>query len=129
MYAHEQIGFNLHIYVTGDNGMHYASLYAPVGEGSIISMRCSATGCVRMNVYDDWTTEIYMEPFGSSSNAFRKTEIKNIFDDSTLNISRSDSNYIGSNTAYRAPVFLNGCHHRSTSAWVELKYYGHNHGD
>ena len=46
-------------------------------------------------------------------------------DYSILNISRSDSNYIGSNTAYQEPVFLNGCHQRSNHSWQSFKCYGH----
>ena len=72
-----------------------------------------------------------MEPLtvGEGLGAFYKTEIKNIFNNPTLNISRSDANYIGLNTAYRAPVFFNECHQQSTRTWEGFKYFGHNHGD
>ena len=51
-------------------------VYAPVGEG-----------CVVMKIYDDWITEIFMEPipFGGGLYAFYESEIKNIFDNSSLN--------------------------------------------
>ena len=55
--------------------------------------------------------------------------MKNKFDNSTLNILRSDPNYIGLNTTYRAPAFLNGCDQRSDFSWSQFKYYGNNHGD
>ena len=83
-------------------------------------MKCGGDGCSEMQIYDDCTTEMYMEALpvdhDGGLRAFYKTEIKNIFDYSTLNISRSDPNYVGFNTAYRAPVFLNGCKQQSSLA-------------
>ena len=81
IYAHEQLGSKLYIYVVGNLGMVNASVYAPVGEGSLLSRRCGGYACTRMKVYDDWTTEIFMEPLAVSqvSGAFSETEIKNIF--------------------------------------------------
>ena len=82
-------------------GVEYASLYAPVGEGSLLSMRCRVDGCSEIKIYEDWTTEIYMEPLpvGGGLRAFYKTKIKNIFDHSSLNIPKSDPNYVELNFA------------------------------
>ena len=102
--------------------MGNASLYAPVGEGILLSMECTCgeDGCASRKIYDDWTTEIYMEPLpvGGGLRAFSSTEIKNIFHNSSLNISRSNPNYVDLNTAYRALVFLNGCNQQSSDATV-----------
>ena len=46
-----------------------------------------------MKIYDDQSTEVYMQPFDSGEWIFYGTEIKNIFDNSDLNISRTDDNY------------------------------------
>ena len=132
VYAHEQLGSQLYIYVPGDSGMLGTSLFAPVGKGSLLSMKCGQDGCRKMKIYDDWTTEIYMEPIAAGSKrSFYKTIVTNIFDDrnSTANISRSDPNYIGLDTSYRAPVFLNGCNKMSWQSWMQFEYHGHNHGD
>ena len=129
IYGHQTMNTKLYIYASAPYSMRYATIFSPVGEGSLLSMKCAGGACGEMKIYDDWTTEIYMQPIGSESLAFEKTQIHNIFDNSTLNISRSDANYIGLNTAYRAPVFLNGCNHNSSWSWWNLRYYGHNHGD
>ena len=77
-------------------GISPTSLFAPDGEGSALSMKCAGHACIKMKIHDDWTTEIYMEPFGSDGFSFATTKIKNIFDgNSTLNMSGSDANYIG----------------------------------
>ena len=128
IYAHEQLGSKLYVYGPGYSGMMHTLLYAPVGEGSLLSIRCGVDACSYLKIYEDWTTEIYMEPL-TGRFSFSRMEIKNIFDNSTLNISRSDPNYIALNTAYRASVFLNGCNQKSTYSWSELTYYGHNHGN
>ena len=76
-----------------------------------------------MEIYDDQSTQVYMQPFGTGYSFFQ-TEIKNIFDNSTLNISRSDDNYSRLNLRYRAPVFFNGCIQQSDRAWMHFVYHG-----
>ena len=129
IYGHETMNTELYVYAITPYSMTSVTIFSSVGEGSLLSMKCAGYACAYMKIYDDWTTEIYMEPFGSDGREFQRGEIRNIFDDSPLNISRSDSNYIGLNTDYRAPVFFNGCHQESSRSWSEFKYYGHNHGD
>ena len=130
IYAHQRMGAKLYIFSNGTalNTMRDSYIYSPVGQGSLLSMRCGYHGCSNSFIYQDYTTEIYMESFGYDS--FSNTQIRNIFDNSSsLNISRSDSNYIGINTAYRAPVFLKACDMESSNAFRSLNYYGHNHGN
>ena len=130
IYAH-QSNAKLYFYVTGGGyALRQSTIYSPVGEGSLLSLECEGSNsCRNMKIYDDQSTEVYMQPFGSGSYVLYQTEIKNIFDNSTLNISRSDDDYNGLNLDYRAPVFFNGCDQLSTNAWQLFKYYGHNHGD
>ena len=135
IHAHEQLGSKLHIYVDGYRGTWNTSSFAPVGKGSLLSIRCGQSGCAEMKIYDDWTSEIYMEPlyvspgFRIPVGAFSKTETTNIFNDLTLGISRPNPNYAGLNTAHQAAVILNGSNSQPCSSWIQFKCNGHNHGD
>eukprot|EP01083_Nonionella_stella_P178037 627808_1 len=127
IYAHEALKSKLFLEVSGTHGFESGTVFAPVGEGSLLNVNCKdgGRGCYHMQIYDDWTTEVRVEAKGANAQALG---IRNMFDheDSPLNISRSDTNYIGLNSAYRAPVFLSGF---ATQSFQGMAYFGHNHGD
>ena len=131
IYAHEKLGSQLYIWANAWYALRFSELYAPVGVGSILSMECGIHSCRDMEIFEDWTTEVYLQHFGDNANndAFEDTIIKNIFDNSTLNITREDPNYDGLDVTYRASVFLNGCDKDASRSWNHFKYYGHNHGN
>eukprot|EP01083_Nonionella_stella_P155068 500424_1 len=124
IYAHEALNSKLYLEVSGRRAFEGGTIFAPVGESSLLSIECLAGGntCRSMRIYDDWTTEVHIEARDRAD----RTQIRNIFDDSPLNISRNDGNYIGLNSAYRASVFLSGFY---TQSFDGLQYFGHNHGD
>eukprot|EP01083_Nonionella_stella_P272658 924720_1 len=126
IYAHEALGSKLYLSSDGPRALESSVFYAPVGEGSLLSINCKrGDGCRAMKIYDDWTTEVHIEAVEGA----RWTQVRNIFDDSPLNISRNDSNYIGLNSAYRAPVFLTAMDIRVGNTFFDLQYLGHNHGN
>ncbi len=130
IYAHEKMGSKLYLYSEADYGAQNSDIYCPIGQGSLCSIICGGhKGCRSNHIYDDWTTEVFMQTFGVGGYSFFNTEIKNIFDNSTLNISPDNDNYTGLNRSYRAPVFLTACDKKSKNAWQNFKYYGHNHGN
>eukprot|EP01083_Nonionella_stella_P289821 986250_1 len=125
IYAHEELNSKLYLEVSGWRGFEGGTVFGPVGEGSLLSIKCAGdccNVCRSLQIYDDWTTQVHFE---ATDKAFY-TQIRNIFDDSPLNISRNDGNYIGLNSAYRASVFLSGFY---TQSFDGLQYFGHNHGD
>eukprot|EP01083_Nonionella_stella_P184412 669373_1 len=134
MYAHEAIGSQLYLSVSSDRVFEGSTLYAPVGEGSLLSMHCSGdSSCRGMRIYEDWTTEVHIVAESIDDNGYgfvaAGSVIRNIFDDSPLNISRNDTNYIGLNSSYRAPVFLTNSDRAVPTAFSSFQYFGHNHGD
>eukprot|EP01083_Nonionella_stella_P190626 705927_1 len=135
IYAHEAMGSALYLSVDGGRAFEGSTIYAPVGEGSLLSMDCSGgSGCKNAKIYEDWTTEVHIDSrFSQPCNSIK---IRNIFDDSPwplhVNVSRNDSNYIGLNSAYRAPVFLTSMILPATGgsqSFLNFQYFGHNHGD
>ena len=84
IYAHENMNTKLYVYAPSElrQLMDNATIYSPVGKGSLLSMKCGGGACAYMKIYDDWTTEVYMQPVGTKQSAFYHTEIRNIFDNS-----------------------------------------------
>ena len=122
IYGHERMGSKLYVYGTGIDDFKASRIYGPVGKGSLLSLKCH---CHSIEIYEDWTTEVIIHPMRQEQGAFNGATIKNIFDNSTLNITRN--NYDGFNTAYRAPVFLDNCEF-APRFFQNAEWYGHNHG-
>ena len=65
IYEHKMTNTKLYVYASTSYSMRYATIFSSVshGEGSLLSLKCAAEACSLLNVYDDWTTEIHIQPW------------------------------------------------------------------